>query len=212
MSDGASLRAAERHLKGSDPVMATLVSRIGRCRLDDVQRTRGFEALTEAIVYQQLSMQAAATIHRRFKKVLGGRRPSPEAILACSTGQLRGAGLSRQKIGYLRDLAGKVKNGSLSLRRLPHLDDDEAIAALTRVKGIGRWTAQMYLIFRLGRLDVLPVDDLGVRDSARRLYGLAELPAAPQLERVAEPWRPYRSVACWYLWRARRGGGLQPES
>lgn len=211
MPDRKVLRVAERHLRRADPVMAGLVDRIGPCRLDEVQRGRPFEALLESIVHQQLSMKAAATIYGRFRELFDGEVITPERVLQTPAGRLRRAGLSRQKIAYIRDLARRVADGRLSLRRLPRMDDPEVVEALTRVKGIGRWTAEMFLIFRLGRLDVLPVDDLGVRDAARLAYGLGELPGARQLRRLGEPWRPYRSVASWYLWQSRRAGGLGPE-
>jgi len=201
MVERADLRKAERHLKGADPTMATLVDQVGRCRYDEAQSTASFAALARVIVYQQLSGKAAATIYRRFVKALGRRQPNPASILGTPVETLRAAGLSGQKTAYLIDLAGKVDSGALSLRRLRHLDDEEVITELTRVKGIGRWTAQMYLMFHLGRLDVLPVCDLGIRAGAREAYGLAELPDAATLEGIAEPWRPYRSIGSWYLWR-----------
>ena len=201
MVERADLRKAERHLKRSDATMAMIVEKVGRCRYDEAQSRASFAALARVIVYQQLSGKAAATIYGRFVKALGRRQPNPASILDTPVETLRAAGLSGQKTAYLIDLARKVDSGALSLRRLRHLADEEVITELTQVKGIGRWTAHMYLMFHLGRLDVLPVGDLGIRAGARDAYGLAELPDAATLERLAEPWRPYRSIGSWYLWR-----------
>lgn len=208
MIERSELHKAEGHLKGCDRVMAGLVKVAGRCRIDEVQRDSSFEALARTIVFQQLSGKAADTIYRRLLKVLGRRRPNPRSILDATDDGLRSAGISRQKMRYLRDLAEKVGSKQLSLRRLRYLDDDAVIEELTQVLGIGRWTAEVYLIFRLGRLDVLPVDDLGLRDSARVAYQLDELPDAKTLLRIGEPWRPYRSIGCWYLWLARHPEAL----
>lgn len=212
MPDRRTLRRAEGHLRRADRVLGAAISEIGPCGLDEVQRADPLRALAESIIHQQLSIRAAATIHRRFLDLFPRRRPSARRILDLPDDELRGVGLSAQKVRYLRDLADSVRRRRLPLRRLQDMDDDEVVEALTEVKGIGRWTAHMYLIFRLGRLDVLPVDDLGIVDAARLLYGLDERPGADELARIAEPWRPYRSVASWYLWRSRRAGGLDPEA
>jgi len=185
--------------------MAAVVARVGRCGLIEAQRKASFAALARAIVFQQLSGKAASTIYKRVVVVLGGRPPNPRSILMASPEDLRAAGLSSQKLSYLQDLAEKVDGGALSLRRLGGLDDEEVAAALTQVKGIGPWTADMYLIFHLGRLDVLPIGDLGVRSAAQAVYGLEELPDADTLRCIGKPWRPYRSVASWYLWRSLDG-------
>lgn len=206
----SDLDRAERHLRRADPVLAEVVEAVGPCRIDEARRDRPFPALIESILHQQLSMKAAATIHRRFLALYDGRPPSPRELLDTPESDLRAAGLSRQKVGYLRDLAERVAAGSLSMSRLPDLDDEEVIDVLTEVKGVGRWTAEMFLMFRLGRADVLPVGDLGLRDAVRRVYGLDERPGPEEMRRIAEPWRPYRSIACWYLWRSRRAGGLAP--
>lgn len=202
----SELVRAERHLRGADPVMKGLVERYGRCRLDEAQREVSFDALVRSIVCQQLSSKAAATIYGRFVEAIGGAGPDPESILSTPEERLREAGLSRQKATYLRDLAGRVTDGSVCLGDLHERSDDEVIDELTRVKGIGPWTAQMFLIFHLGRLDVLPVGDLAVRESARGAYELETLSPA-ELRELAEPWRPYRSVASWYLWRFRHDDG-----
>ncbi len=206
--DPQLLRRAAAHLRRSDPVLARIVDELGPCRLR-VERGGGpFAALVESIVYQQITGRAAATIHARLCALAGGRRPRPEDIARASHAALRRAGLSRQKIGYLRDLVARVKDG-LPLSRISRLPDEAVIDALTTVKGIGRWTAEMYLIFRLGRLDVLPVDDYGIRKAVQRAYGKRGLPKPDWIRRLGEPWAPYRSVATWYLWQSldRAGGG-----
>jgi len=202
--DPAVLRRASAHLRGADPVLARLMSAVGPCRLEIDRRGGPFASLAEAIVYQQITGKAAVTIHRRLRALVGRRHPRPQDVQAASDEQLRVVGLSRQKIRYLRDLAEKVQDG-LPLRRMSRLSDDEVIAALTKVKGIGRWTAEMFLIFRLGRLDVLPVDDYGIRKAMQRAYRMRALPKAGRMRRVAEAWRPYRTVATWYLWRSVDG-------
>lgn len=203
MVERKELNKAVRHLERSDRILARIIEREGRCRFDEAQHRASFAALARSIVYQQLSGKAAGTIYGRFTDVIGRRQPNPRAILDADPAALRGAGLSRQKAAYIVDLAHKVDSGALSLRRLRHLDDEEVITQLTQVKGVGRWTAQMFLMFHLGRLDVLPVGDLGVRAGFRDLYGLGELPDAATMERLAAPWQPYRSIGCWYLWRAQ---------
>lgn len=187
--------------------MSRLIDRGGRCRFDEAQHAASFAALVRSIVYQQLSGKAAGTIYGRFTDAIGRRPPNPRAILDAEPEALRAAGLSRQKTAYITDLAAKVDAGELSLRRLRFLDDEQVIEQLTRVKGIGRWTAQMFLMFHLGRLDVLPVGDLGIRSGFRDAYGLGELPDAATMERIAAPWVPYRSIGSWYLWRSQDGGG-----
>jgi DNA-3-methyladenine glycosylase II len=200
----ADLGRALRHLRRADPVLARLVDQAGPC-LYEVRRGGGpFAYLTRAIVHQQLAGAAAATIHRRLCALAGRKHPRPEDIARVSDAALRGVGLSRQKIGYLRDLVARVDAG-LPLGRLSRLSDEAAIEALTRVKGIGRWTSEMFLMFRLGRLDVLPVDDLGIRKAMQKAFGKRALPKPDWMRKAAEPWRPYRSVACWYLWRSLDG-------
>jgi 3-methyladenine DNA glycosylase/8-oxoguanine DNA glycosylase len=195
------LRRAAAHLRRADPVMDRIIGDVGPCRLEVDRRTPVFAALVESILYQQITGKAAATIHERLLNLAGTRRLGPDGILALSAESLRGAGLSRQKIVYLTDLARRTKDG-LALGRVGRLSDDRVIETLTAVKGIGRWTAHMFLIFRLGRLDVLPVDDYGVQKAMKQAYRFRSLPDPKRMARVAEPWRPYRSVACWYLWRS----------
>ena len=163
-----------------------------------------------AIVNQQLSSKAAATIYRRVLALLpGGGPPTPVAILAVPEPELRSAGLSRAKAAYIRDLAARVCANDVHLDALAILGDEAVVAELTKVKGIGRWSAEMFLMFRLHRPDVLPVGDLGIVNAMRRAYGLRKAPAPARMEKIAAPWRPYRSVACWYLWRSLEGNPAQ---
>ena len=191
---------ARRVLARRDPVLAGLMRRHGACGLADAQHTEPFRALVHAIISQQLSTKAAATIERRVHALLGGSSPSPSDVARVADAQLRSAGMSAQKIRYLRDLCARVESGALDLAALHLLPDDEVVASLTQVKGIGRWTAEMFLMFRLHRPDVLPVGDLGIVRAVQRAYRLRKAPTPERLLRLGEPWRPYRSVACWYLW------------
>jgi DNA-3-methyladenine glycosylase II len=195
-------RAAVRHLKRADPTLRALIERVGPCRL--TLRTEGthFDHLVRAIVYQQLAGRAAAAIHARLLGLYGDRPPTPAELLATRAGRLRSAGLSRQKLGYLRDLARRASAGTVTLDGLDGVPDDAVIESLTAVKGVGPWTAQMFLMFRLGRPDVLPVLDYGIGKAIRLAYRLRRMPTPAQMERIAEAWRPYRTVACWYLWRS----------
>ena len=190
---------ARRLLSRRDPVIRDLMRRYGPCGLADAQHTDPFRALIHAIISQQLSTRAASTIEARFRALFGGV-PTPSHVAATPDAQLRAVGLSAQKVRYLRDLCQRVENGSLPLAALDVMSDDEVIAALTQVKGIGRWTAEMFLMFRLHRPDVLPVDDLGIVKAVQRAYRLRTIPTPNRLMRLGESWRPYRSVACWYLW------------
>jgi DNA-3-methyladenine glycosylase II len=190
---------ARRVLARRDPVIRDLMRQHGACGLAAAQRTDPFVALTRAIISQQLSTRAAATIAARFDGLSGGL-PTPESVGALTDADLRAVGLSGQKVRYIRDLCARVGDGSLPLHALEQLPDDAVIAALTAVKGIGRWTADMFLMFRLHRPDVLPVGDLGIVKAVQRAYRLRGLPTAERLTKIGEPWRPYRSVACWYLW------------
>ena len=190
---------ARRLLSRRDPVIGELIRRHGACGLADAQHAEPFIALTHAIISQQLSSKAAATIARRFDALFDGV-PTPGGVASVSDEQLRGVGLSSQKVRYMRDLCARVEHGALPLRRLESLADGEVIDALTQVKGIGRWTAEMFLMFRLHRPDVLPVGDLGIVKAVQRAYRLRKAPDPARLAKIGEPWRPYRSVACWYLW------------
>ena len=187
------------HLRAADPVIERLLAAVGPCELAPTGHS--FATLADAIVSQQISIQAAAAIMRRLEAALGGV-VAPLPVLEASDEILRAAGLSGQKVRYLRDLAAFATTEGFA--RLPEQDDAAAIAALTAVKGVGRWTAEIYLMFALGRLDVLPADDLGLRYAVQQFYGLDAPPAAKTIRAIGEPWQPYRSVAAWYLWRARR--------
>ncbi len=198
---------ARRHLARRDPVLKQLIAAVGPCTLR--HEPDGFAALVRSIVAQQISTRAAASIHARLLAALGRRRVRPAALLALSDQELRAAGLSASKARSLRDLAEKVHGGQVPLQRLPELTDEEVIALLVPVRGIGRWTAQMFLIFSLGRPDVLPLDDLGLRAGVQQAYALPDLPDRAALTALAEAWRPYRSVATWYFWRSR---GFVPQS
>ena len=192
--------AAIEHLRRADPVLRELIDRVGPIELTSEPDL--WWSLVDAIVAQQLSVKAAATISGRVAALGTNGRPTPAEIIAIDDDALRAAGFSRAKVRYVKDLATRWLDGSLHHARIPQLSDDEVIAELTAVKGIGVWTAEMILIFTLGRPDVLPVDDLGVRVAAQRLYGLAARPGRDELLRLGEPWRPWRTLASRYLWRS----------
>jgi DNA-3-methyladenine glycosylase II len=193
------MRKAVNHLKKSDPVLRAIIERIGPCRMEF--GAPEFSSLAEAIVYQQLNGKAAVTIFNRFA-ALAGEPLTPEGILKLSDAQLRGVGLSKQKAAYLKDLAAKTAAGLLDFRRLPDLTDEEVIQHLTQVKGIGVWTAHMFLMFSLRRPNVLPTGDYGVQVAMRKHYKKRKLPKPKDMEKIAKAWAPYRSVACWYMWRS----------
>jgi DNA-3-methyladenine glycosylase II len=193
------MRKAILHLKKSDPVLATIIESVGPYKMNYDEPA--FHSLAEAIVYQQLHGKAAATIFKRLTD-LAGEPLVPENILKLSDQQLRAVGLSKQKLSYLRDLAEKTHSGALDFSRLPELPDAEVIKCLTQVKGIGVWTAHMFLMFALRRPDVLPTGDLGIQMAIRKHYRKRKLPKPAQMEKLAKGWSPYRSVACWYLWRS----------
>lgn len=202
-----SFSSAVRHLKKSDPVMRGLIEKYGPCKMRREYESEPFASLVEAIIYQQISYAAAGSIARRFRALYGeegGRLPRPEELLATHPRTLRAAGLSRQKSKYMRDLAAKAGGGELRLDAYHGMNDQDVIENVTQVKGIGRWTAEMFLMFCLGRRDVLPVGDLGVQYGFKVAYGLRRMPSAERMEGIAEPWRPYRSVGTWYLWQIRR--------
>jgi DNA-3-methyladenine glycosylase II len=201
----AEYKRATRLLMRRDPVLGAVIRQIGPCEMASRQRKDHLTALVTAIVNQQLSTKAAATIFGRFVALLPeGTVPSATAIAALSDDQLRGVGLSRQKVAYLRDLSARIADGRLNLDELETLPDDEVIERLTAVKGFGRWTAEMFLMFRLHRPDVLPAGDLGIVKAVQRLYRLRKPPDAERIHEIGERWRPYRSVASWYLWQALR--------
>jgi DNA-3-methyladenine glycosylase II len=201
----AEYKRARRLLMRRDPILRVAIKRIGPCLMADRQRTDHLTALVGAIVSQQLSTKAAATIFGRFVALFPeGAIPDAAAIAAQSDAALRGVGLSGQKVGYLRDLASRIADGRLRLDELHDLPDEQVIERLTSVKGFGRWTAEMFLMFRLHRPDVLPAGDLGIVNAIQRLYRLRKRPDAKRVLRMGEAWRPYRSVASWYLWQTLR--------
>lgn len=195
----ADYTRARRMLARRDPVIAALIRTHGACGLARAQHADPFHALVQAIISQQLSTAAARTIGQRLRDLYDGRLTAA-AIAATSDPKLRAVGLSPQKVRYMRDLCAKVQSGDLALGSLDSLPDDAVVEALTQVKGIGRWTAEMFLMFRLHRPDVLPVGDLGIVNAVRKQYGLRKTPTPERLMKMGEAWRPYRSVACWYLW------------
>jgi len=199
---------ARRALMRRDPVIATLIRQHGECGLASAQRTDPFHALLHAIIAQQLSTKAARTIEGRFSALFDGN-PTPPAVSRVSDEQLRAVGFSGQKVRYVRDLCGRILDRSLQLHALDAMTDDDVIQALTSVKGIGRWTAEMFLMFRLHRPDVLPVGDLGIVKAVQRAYKLRTLPSPERLTKIGETWRPYRSVACWYLWASLQAAPLK---
>jgi DNA-3-methyladenine glycosylase II len=189
-----------RLLARRDPRLGEVIR---RCRTPDSPgRIEHFTALVRVIAGQQLSTKAAQTIFNRVAGCFPDGRPTPSGFAAITDQELRAAGLSRQKIAYMRDLCVKVGDGTLCLSDLEHLQDEDVVRAITQVKGLGRWSAEMFLMFRLNRPDVLPVGDLGIVKAMQRCYGLRKPPTPERMLKIGEAWRPYRSVACWYLWRS----------
>ena len=200
---------ARRHLMRRDPVLGAAIKRIGTCEMAGRQRKDHLSALVGAIVSQQLSTKAAATIFGRLVALFpDGHIADAAAIAAQSDAALRAVGLSGQKVGYLRDLSARIADGRLQLDELDALPDEDVIERLIAVKGFGRWTAEMFLMFRLHRPDVLPAGDLGIVNAIQRLYGLRKRPDAKRMLKIGEAWRPYRSVASWYLWQTLRNEPL----
>jgi len=197
------MRKAIVHLKKADPVLSNVIDRVGRYGIQ--YREPNFETLVRSIVYQQLSGRVAAVIFGRLIALVPGQKLSPENILKLTPARMRTAGLSKAKTAYIRDLARKTARGALKFDTLPEMSDHEVIEHLTQVKGIGVWTAHMFLMFALQRPDVLPTGDLGIRTAIRKAYGLNDLPHAKHIEEIAVRWRPYCSVATWYLWRSLEG-------
>ncbi len=202
----ADYAAARRHLMRTDPKLGAVIKRVGPCRLHAVAPKDPFEALCLSIASQQLSTKAADTIFRRFCDLFPpDRRPSPERVMTLTDDQIRGAGFSRPKVSFIKDLAAHVLDGRLDLAGLTRHPDEEVMRQLVAVKGIGRWTAEVYLMFRLGRPDILPADDLGLMNAVHRVYKLRKRPDAKRLRTMGEKWKPYRSVAAWYLWASLSG-------
>jgi DNA-3-methyladenine glycosylase II len=198
--NGQGARQALSHLQAADPRLAAVIARVGRYRMQ--YRDPDFRSLARSIVFQQLNGRAAGTIFDRLEQTCGGRGVTAAGILALRPGRMRSVGLSNQKTTYLRELARHTRDRKLDFQALPALTDEAVIEHLTQVKGIGVWTAHMFLMFALRRPDVLPVGDYGVRLAMRRLYEMPDLPKPADMERQAAPWRPWRSVASWYLWRS----------
>jgi DNA-3-methyladenine glycosylase II len=193
------MRKAINHLKKSDPVMRGIIERVGPCRMEFGEPV--FHSLAEAIVYLQLNGKAALTIFKRFT-TLAGEPVTPAGIVKLTDAQMRSVGLSKQKSSYLRDMAERAIRGDLNFTRLPEMTDEEVIKHLTQVKGVGVWTAHMFLMFTLKRPNVLPTGDFGVQMAIKKHYNKRKLPKPEQMEKIAKPWEPYRSIACWYLWRS----------
>ncbi len=190
---------ATLHLKKSDPILAAIIERIGPCKIEFGEPT--FHSLAESSLYQQLNGKAAATIFDRFT-ALAGDPLTPQGILKLTDAQMREVGLSRQKTSYLRDLSEKTDAGLLAFERLAEMAEEDVIAHLTQVKGVGVWTAHMFLMFTLRRPDILPTGDYGVQAAIKKHYKKRKWPKPDVMHKIAKPWAPYRSIACWYLWRS----------
>jgi DNA-3-methyladenine glycosylase II len=196
------MKAATLHLRSADPVMAGIIDRVGPCLM--MKREPTFETLARSITFQQLHGKAAATIFGRLRKA-AGRRFTAGSFLRLSPEELRACGLSRQKIASLTDLAERVAKKEIRFQQLSRLSDDEVVLLLSRVRGVGVWTAQMFLMFALERPNIMPLGDLGIRGAVRRAYGLESLPKPAELATIAQKWHPYCSIASWYLWRSLEG-------
>jgi DNA-3-methyladenine glycosylase II len=187
-------------LKKNDPILARIITKARPIKFElDHDH---YEAIVGSIIFQQLAGAAARAILNRFKDLYGGHLPSPREYLSTEESKLRSSGLSPQKISYIKDLAERLESGRLNLTRLEDLSDEDAMNELDDVRGIGRWTAEMFLLFKLGRTDVLPVDDLGLRKAAKQAYRLRKLPTRERFEQLAEKWHPYSSISTLYLWRS----------
>jgi len=200
LADRGVWRTGIRHLKRNDPILARIIGKVGpvKFELDNDH----YEAVVGSIIFQQLAGSAAQAILNRFKQLYGGRLPSPREYLSTDVQKLRESGLSPQKISYIKDLAERLESGTLDLKKLENLPDEEALNELDQVRGIGRWTAEMFLMFKLGRTDVLPVDDLGLRKAAQKAYRLRKLPSRERFEQLAKKWHPYSSISSFYLWKS----------
>lgn len=193
------MRRAILHLRRCDPVLAAIITRVGRVELPDREPT--FETLTRSIAFQQLNGKAARTIYERLQTAAGGRL-TPESVLALSTVQMRACGLSKQKLSYIRDLAEKTLAGDIVFEQLPAMSDEDVIEHLTRVKGIGVWSAQMFLMFALRRPNVMPTGDYGIQAAIKKAYRKRKMPKPKEMLKISRAWHPYCSLACYYLWRS----------
>ena len=191
-----------KHLSKTDPKLGRIIKRVGPCRLYAFAPRDPFEALCMSIASQQLSTKAADTIFRRFCDLFPNRKPTPDVVMTLTDEEIRRVGFSRPKVTFIKDLAAHVLDGRLDLKGLKKHPDDEVMRQLIAVKGIGRWTAEIFLMFRLGRPDIFPADDLGLMNAVQRAYGLRKRPDAKRLRNLGEAWKPYRSVAAWYLWQS----------
>jgi DNA-3-methyladenine glycosylase II len=194
------MRKAIEHLQSADPVIGGIIERVGAYRIRF--RDPGFETLVKSIVYQQLSGRVAQVIFDRLVAAVPGAMLTPEGVLALRPAKMRALGLSKQKTAYIRDLARLTRSGEIDFGELPGLSDEQVIERLTKVKGVGVWTAHMFLIFALRRTNVLPTGDLGIRAAIRKAYDLPELPKPAEIEAMGRRWHPYCTVAAWYLWRS----------
>ncbi|HML15559.1 MAG TPA: DNA-3-methyladenine glycosylase [Bryobacteraceae bacterium] len=194
------MRKALNHLKKSDPVLGAIIEKVGPYRIE--YREPVFQTLVRSIVYQQLHGKAASTIFGRLKAAAKADPLTPESILKLRPARMRALGLSPQKMSYIRELARMTRDGEVDFERCASLEDVAVVEHLTKVKGVGVWTVHMFLIFALRRMNVLPTGDLGIRAAMKKAYGLADLPKPEEMEKIAAAWRPYCSVACWYLWRS----------
>jgi DNA-3-methyladenine glycosylase II len=197
--------AALRHLRAADPRLAAIIEEVGPCRFKPRAEGTHFDAIVRSIVYQQITGKAAATILGRLHAHFGDRPPTARELLDTSEEELRTAGLSRQKQRYMRDLAERTAAGLVEFERFDELPDEQIVAELTAIKGIGPWTAQIFLMFRLGRADVLPVADLGIQKAIQRAWRMRKLPKPAQVAKIGASWAPHRTVASWYLWRSLDG-------
>jgi DNA-3-methyladenine glycosylase II len=198
----ADYAVARKHLMKADPTLKLIIKRVGPCALHAVAPREPFEALCMAIASQQLSVKAADTIFGRFCDLFPKRKPTPDRVMTLTDDQIRAVGFSRPKVSFIKDLAARVLDGRLDLKGLKKHPDEEVMRQLVAVKGIGRWTAEIFLMFRLGRADILPADDLGLMNAVHRAYGLRTRPDAKKLRKMSELWSPHRSVAAWYLWQS----------
>lgn len=202
---------AVSHLKKSDPAMARVIELVGPCRFEVRDEGTHFDHIVRAIVYQQLSGKAAGTIYSRVRALYGDRSPTPAELLATEDATLRGAGLSWAKIKYVKDLSAHALDGRLPVDRLHELDDAQVMEALVQVKGIGRWSAHMFLMFRLGRPNIIPELDLGIRKAVQRAYNLRKMPSPTRVLEIGSKWEPYGTIATWYLWRSLEHAAPSPR-
>lgn len=211
IADNSTVQAAAAHLAKNDPVLAPIIAQAGPCTIRPHQKY--YQELVDSIISQQLSVKAAATIFKRFKELFGGEFPAPEQILEKDIEELRGVGLSRGKAVYVRDLAQHVVDGKVRFDHLDSLSNEEIIKELTAVKGIGEWTAHMFMMFCMGRLDVLAPGDLGIKNGIQKLYGLDHQPSPQEVVELAEKnrWHPYETVACWYIWKSLDNAPILPN-